>query len=160
MSRVTIDFSLPENAPEITNETTALIQSACEAALEYENFEGDAEISVTITDNAEIKELNFAHRGIDKATDVLSFPLGENGRYDKNLASGAYMLGDIVISLERATEQAKEYGHSLRREIAFLTVHSVLHLLGYDHVNNEEEEREMFKKQDEILKAMGVTREQ
>ncbi len=159
MSKVIIEFSFPENIPE-TTEYMSLIQAACETALEFEGFEGNAEISVTVTNNAEIKELNFAHRGIDKATDVLSFPLGENGVYDKNLASEAYMLGDIVISLERAAEQAKEYGHSLRREITFLTVHSVLHLLGYDHVNSEQEEREMFKKQDSILNKMGVTREQ
>ena len=133
-----------------------LIRKACNSALNYEGFEDKAEVNVTLVNDDEIKELNNAFRGIDKSTDVLSFPLGENGEYDINPETNALMLGDIVISVEHALKQAEEYGHSIDREIAFLTVHSMLHLLGYDHVNNETEEKEMFKKQEEILIKMGL----
>ena len=112
-------------------------------------------VTVTVTDNEGIHQLNLAHSNIDRPTDVLSFPLYE-GDFDDG--SEIKALGDIVISLERAREQAKEYGHSLKREVAFLTVHSVLHLLGYDHERSEEDEKEMFNKQDEILKEMGIER--
>lgn len=105
-----------------------LVRRCCHAVLVQENFEGSAEISVTFVDDARIQELNKQHRNIDKATDVLSFPLGENGVYDINPETGAKMLGDIVISMERAVAQAEEYGHPLQREVAFLTVHSMLHL--------------------------------
>ena len=100
------------------------------------------------------------HRDIDRETDVLSFPLGddENG-YEVDPDTDAIMLGDIVISLEKAKQQAEEYGHSYRREVAFLLTHSLFHLLGYDHVNSEEEEKEMFGKQDKVLDKLGITRE-
>ena len=102
----------------------------------------------------------FKHRDIDRETDVLSFPLGddENG-YEVDPDTDAIMLGDIVISLEKAKQQAEEYGHSYRREVAFLLTHSLFHLLGYDHVNSEEEEKEMFGKQDKVLDKLGITRE-
>ena len=92
-----------------------------------------AEISVTFVDNNRIHELNLQYRDKDSATDVLSFPLGENGVYDIDEDNGCKILGDIVISMERAMEQAELYGHTLQREVAYLTVHSMLHLLGYDH---------------------------
>ena len=104
-----------------------------------------------------IKELNSQYRNIDKETDVLSFPLGENGEYDTNLDTGAKLLGDIVISVEKAIEQADTYNHSLQREIGFLTVHSMLHLLGYDHMTPEEASV-MEKKQAAALDALGITR--
>jgi probable rRNA maturation factor len=141
---------------ELPKNYRILIRKACNAALAYEGFCDTAEINVTIVDDNEIKELNNSFRGIDKSTDVLSFPLGENGEYDINPETDALMLGDIVISAEHALAQAEEYGHSIDREVAFLTVHSMLHLLGYDHVNNEAEEKEMFKKQEEILIKMGL----
>ena len=112
-----------------------LIRRACNAVLEYEHFEGPTEISVTFVDNAAIAELNNQYRNKPMPTDVLSFPLGSDGQYDINETNGCKMLGDIVISMERAMEQANLYGHSLQREVAFLTVHSMLHLLGYDHEN-------------------------
>ena len=112
-----------------------LVRRCCNAVLRQENFEGSAEISVTFVNNEQIHKLNLEHRNIDRETDVLSFPLGENGVYDINHDTGAKMLGDIVISIEKAFAQAEEYGHPLQREIAFLTVHSLLHLLGYDHEN-------------------------
>ena len=105
------------------------------------NFEGPAEISVTFVDNAQIKELNKQYRDKDIETDVLSFPMGENGVYDKDIETGAQILGDVVISMEKARDQAELYGHSFQREVGYLTAHSVLHLLGYDHIDNMERVR-------------------
>lgn len=137
--------------------TRMLIRKACNATLAYEGFSEKAEVDVTLVDNAEIKEMNNNFRNIDRETDVLSFPLGENGEYDINFETGALLLGDIVISVEKAFDQAELYGHSTEREIAFLTVHSMLHLLGYDHVNGGLEEREMFDKQEAILDNLGLS---
>ena len=108
--------------------------------------------------NDEIHRLNKEFRNVDSATDVLSFPLGENGVYDVNQETGAKMLGDIVISVERAYEQSKEYGHSFQREMAFLTVHSMLHLLGYDHVNGGLEAVHMREKEELVLTQIGLPR--
>lgn len=135
-----------------------LVRRCCHAVLVQENFEGSAEISVTFVDDARIQELNKQHRNIDKATDVLSFPLGENGVYDVNPETGAKLLGDIVISMERAVRQAEEYGHPLQREVAFLTVHSMLHLLGYDHVNGGLEAVHMREKEEAVLTQLGLKR--
>ncbi len=135
-----------------------LVRRCCHAVLVQEKFEGSAEISVTFVDDARIQELNKQHRNIDKATDVLSFPLGENGVYDINPETGAKMLGDIVISMERAVAQAEEYGHPLQREVAFLTVHSMLHLLGYDHVNGGLEAVHMREKEEAVLTQLGLKR--
>ena len=115
--------------------TKLLIRKACLATLVNEGIEQSALVDVTIVDDEEIKRVNSQFRNIDKSTDVLSFPLGENGVYDTDMKTGAIMLGDIMISAEHAVSQADLYGHGLEREIAFLTVHSMLHLLGYDHVN-------------------------
>ena len=133
-----------------------LIRKACNATLQMEKFEGNAEIDVNLVDNAQIREINLEHRGIDSATDVLSFPLGENGVYDINPETDAKLLGDIVISLETAESQAELYGHGIEREIAFLTVHSVLHLLGYDHVNGGLEQAVMREKEEAVLDALGL----
>lgn len=159
---------LMENAQEkeeITEEIKDTVLKCIEKSLEYEECDFDAEISVTFVDNEEIREINREERGIDKATDVLSFPMLEfdengdiiNSEFDFN--EDYVLLGDIVISIERAKEQSIEYGHSLIREVAFLTVHSMLHLLGYDHVESVEEEKVMFKKQDEILNLLNITRD-
>lgn len=135
-----------------------LVRRCCHAVLVQENFEGSAEISVTFVDDAKIQELNKTHRNLDKPTDVLSFPLGENGVYDVNPDTGAKVLGDIVISMERAVAQAEEYGHPLQREVAFLTVHSMLHLLGYDHVNGGLEAVHMREKEEAVLTQLGLKR--
>ena len=154
-----------QNGIEITEEINEVIKSAIEASLKYENCDFDAELSVTIVDNEEIKEINREHRGIDKATDVLSFPMlefdeeGNAIECDYDFSDDTVILGDIVISAERAMEQSKEFGHSFKREMAFLTVHSMLHLLGYDHVDDPEGEAEMIRKQKEILEGLGITRE-
>lgn len=151
---------------EIPSEINDVIKKAIEESLDFEECDFSAQVSVTIVDNDEIKEINKEHRGIDKPTDVLSFPMlefdEEGNAIDCDFdmfEDGKVLLGDIVISAERANEQAKEFGHSFRREMAFLTVHSMLHLLGYDHVDDPEGEKMMFEKQKEILDIMGIKRE-
>lgn len=149
---------------KVTKNMRDLVRSAVKAALEYMDFPLKSEVSVMFTDDEEIHELNRLHRGVDRPTDVLSFPLFE---YDENgdiieddldfNPNGEMILGDIVISLETASRQAQEYGHSFEREIGFLTVHSMLHLFGYDHMTPEDEE-EMFGYQREILERMGLER--
>lgn len=135
-----------------------LVRRCCTAVLVNEKFEGSAEISVKFVSDDEIRELNREYRNIDRSTDVLSFPLGENGEYDINNDTGAKMLGDIVISIDHAIAQAEEYGHSLEREIGFLTVHSMLHLLGYDHVDAGLEAVRMREKEETALTQLGLKR--
>ncbi|MBR4015233.1 MAG: rRNA maturation RNase YbeY [Anaerotignum sp.] len=143
-----------------SKELEEAVKQAAAEALRYENFAEECEISVSIVDNEEIRQINRQFRNIDKATDVLSFPMltFQEGEQAERNEDGEILLGDIIISLERAREQAAEYGHSLKREIAFLTAHSMLHLLGYDHMTPEEEE-EMFRRQKEILLLAGFPRE-
>lgn len=136
--------------------TRLLVRKACTATLVEENFEEAAEIDVTFVTDEQIKAINLEFRNIDSATDVLSFPLGENGVYDTNPATGAKMLGDVIISVEHAVSQAELYGHGFEREVAFLTVHSVLHLLGYDHVNGGIEQAIMREKEERILDELGL----
>ncbi len=137
----------------------AVIETIVLDSLRYEGFDENCEVSISIVDNAEIQQINKQFRNIDRPTDVLSFPMltfTENEIIERN-ENGEIVLGDIIISLERAKEQAEEYGHSLKREIAFLTAHSMLHLLGYDHMEPQEEQ-EMFAKQKAILEAAGIPR--
>ena len=147
-----------QKAVKIPSGMRILIRRACNAVLEYEHFEGGAEISVNFVDDAQIAQLNKQYRGKDAPTDVLSFPLGENGQYDYNQETGAAMLGDIVISMERAVEQAALYGHSLQREVAFLTVHSMFHLLGYDHEAGGRAAVRMREKEEATLIQLGLPR--
>jgi len=135
-----------------------LIRRSCNAVLINEDMLMPCEISVTLVDNDRIKELNGDFRSKPVETDVLSFPLGEDGYFDKNPETGAYLLGDIVISLEKAFRQAEEFGHSTEREVAFLTVHSMHHLLGYDHENGGDEAALMRKKEEEVLLRIGLPR--
>ena len=148
--------ALPEGLswPEDVEETVRL---AAETVGELYDA-GSCEVSVTLTDNAHIRELNRDYRGIDRPTDVLSFALRESEEPEVEGEAGAEALGDIIISLERAAEQADEYGHSLRREVAFLTVHGMLHLLGYDHIEEEERE-EMEREQCFVMERLGIPRE-
>lgn len=136
--------------------TRLLVRKSCVATLERENYTEPAEIEVTFVSDEQIRELNRKFRNIDDSTDVLSFPLGENGIYDTNPATGAKMLGDVIISVEHAEAQAELYGHGFEREVAFLTVHSVLHLLGYDHVNGGLERAIMREKEEQILTDLGL----
>ena len=146
-----------------------IIHEVVLAALDYEKCPYEAEVSVVLTDNEGIHQLNRQFRNIDRPTDVLSFPMCEYDRpadFDRleedaeacfNPETGELLLGDIVISVEKVKEQAADYGHSVKREIAFLTVHGMLHLLGYDHMEDDER-LVMEKKQEEILKLKGYTR--
>ncbi|MBP9987877.1 MAG: rRNA maturation RNase YbeY [Ruminococcus sp.] len=135
-----------------------LVRRCCNAVLINENFDGPAEVSVRFVDDKIIHELNKEFRNIDRSTDVLSFPMGENGIYDVNLDTNAKILGDIVISIEHAVSQAELYGHSLQREIGFLTVHSMLHLLGYDHEQEGIERVRMREKEETVLTQLGLKR--
>ncbi len=158
MSKVKVIISNEQNECSIPTGVRMLVRRCCTAVLIQENFADPAEISVTFVDDDEIHRLNKEYRNIDRSTDVLSFPLGENGVYDTNLDTGAKMLGDIVISIPHAIDQAERYGHSLQREIGFLTVHSMLHLLGYDHVNGGIESVRMREKEEAVLTQMGLKR--
>ncbi len=156
--RTMIYFNNSQDAYKIPYALKMLIRHAVCASLDYEGYGNDCEISVTLTDNEGIQALNRQFRGIDAPTDVLSFPLVEYDVTEEPPVDheDGNMLGDIVISLEKAEEQANEFGHSIEREIAFLTVHSMLHLLGYDHVNSEEEEADMRQRQRDIMNILGL----
>lgn len=132
-----------------------LVRKALTAALEYEKVSWPCAVSVTFVSDRTIKRLNREYRGKDAATDVLSFPQAEDGRLDDTFDGERYELGDIVISLERAAAQADLYGHPFEREVAFLSVHSMLHLLGYDHERGETEDTDMRRRQREILASIG-----
>ena len=138
----------------------ALIKKAILETLKEEEFPAAAEVSVSFVDNEEIHILNREYREKDRPTDVLSFPMWEAEDIEEgNYEDGhAVMLGDIVLSVEKAKAQAEEYGHSIKRELAFLSVHSTLHLLGYDHETSEEDEKYMNQKQEEILTRIGLPR--
>lgn len=158
MESVKVIISNEQKTVKVPTGIRLLIRRCCHAVLELENFDGSAEVSVTFVDNERIHELNKQYRNIDRETDVLSFPLGEDGEYDVNLDTGAKMLGDIVISIEKAMEQAVLYNHPLQREIGFLTVHSMLHLLGYDHEKGGLEEVHMREKEETVLTQIGWKR--
>ena len=157
--KLKIDFENKQTAIPITYHLKMLVRAAIEATLDYEQYGNPIEVSVTFTDDADIRKLNRQFRNIDRSTDVLSFPLfdysGEEEEPPVDELMG--MLGDIVISLETAKRQAEEYGHSFEREAAFLCVHSMLHLLGYDHETGETDEAEMRRRQSEILEGMGLS---
>lgn len=151
-----IYFSNEQERIKVTYALKILIRSAIVKTLELENFGQNAQVSVTFTDNEGIHEINRKFRNIDRPTDVLSFPLlGDDDLPDDKIF--AVPLGDIVLSLERAKEQAEEFGHSFEREVAFLTAHSTLHLLGYDHETSEDDECQMRAKQNKIMEALGLS---
>jgi len=155
---------------EVTEKLKNTIETVIEHALKEEKVEIPCEISIIFIDNEEIRDINRENRNIDRVTDVLSFPMLSypNGRVFKevylnyefeprDLDDGNLVLGDIALSLEKAKEQSVEFGHSFLREAAYLTVHSVLHLLGYDHMEEEEKEI-MRKREEEILNRFALTR--
>ena len=156
--KIKVVISDDQKAVKVPTGIRLLIRRCCNAVLVNEGFDGSVEISVRFVDDEEIHALNLQYRNVDRSTDVLSFPLGEDGVYDINYSTGAKMLGDIVISVEHAIEQAKTYGHSLQREIGFLTVHSMLHLLGYDHEAGGIEQVRMREKEETILTQLGLKR--
>ena len=145
------------------NEARRLIQRAISAALREEKVPDDCDVSVLLTDNEGIHELNRDYRGVDRPTDVLSFPANElsPGEFDADLCerdpeTGRVFLGDMAISLEKCEAQAEEFGHSFERELMYLTVHSTLHLLGYDHVDEAEMKRQMRGREDVIMSRLGI----
>ena len=144
MEKIKVVIVNKQKTVKIPTGVRLLMRRCCHAVLEL--------------DNQQIREINKEQRNIDMVTDVLSFPLGENGQYDKNPETGASMLGDVVLSVERAIEQAEQYGHSLQREIGYLTVHSVLHLLGYDHVDGGLEAVRMREKEEAVMASVGLPR--
>ncbi len=155
-TRVDLEIDYLETATIVAKEVLA-----------HEGFRDDCEVEILLTNNKNIRRINNEQRGIDKATDVLSFPMidfekpaqlpGAESEY-VDPETGEIFLGDIVISLEKVRSQAAKYGHSERREFAFLVAHSMLHLIGYDHVNSKEEEKDMFSRQEAALEAAGITR--
>lgn len=156
--KIYIFLSDEQDKIPIPEDAERLIEGCAREALAEEEIEEDAEVSVTFVDNERIRELNAEFRGIDRETDVLSFPIGDEEGFEVDPDNDAIILGDIVISLEKAREQAEEYSHSFKRELAFLITHSLFHLLGYDHVNGGEEEKIMFEKQEKVLEKLGITR--
>ena len=150
-------YFMNESGEDVTYKQKMLLRQAVKSTLEYEGFGNDVQISVTFVDDEGIRAINNSYRNIDKPTDVLSVPLTDfEGGEEPPTDEPEVALGDIVISLERARAQAEDFGHSFDREIAFLTVHSMLHLLGYDHVDSEEDDREMRARQSAILENMGL----
>jgi probable rRNA maturation factor len=150
-----------QSVTEFTRKHGEIIKKAVKEAINTAPFSADFEVSVMIADDRQIHSLNLEHRGIDKPTDVLSFPMISYERAgvpaEAVPKNEVCLLGDIVISAETAARQAEEYGHSFERELAFLTVHSMLHLFGYDH-ENEQDRVIMREKEEYILQKMGLVR--
>ena len=156
MEKIRVIISNQQKAVRIPTGIRMLIRRCCHAVLQLEGFKDSAEISVSFVDNDQIQEMNRQYRNIDAPTDVLSFPMGENGQYDTNHETGAKILGDIVISVPKAMEQAKTYGHSFEREMGFLTAHSMLHLLGYDHEAGGLARVRMREKEEQVMRELGL----
>ena len=138
---------------DVSEETYNKIQLAINKTLEYENFTKPSQVSVSLVNSEEIKTLNNYYRNIDKTTDVLSFPMDDDEFEDEVI-----ILGDVVLCLDKAKEQSIEFGHSLDREICYLTVHSTLHLLGFDHME-EEEKKEMREHEEKVMDILDLPRE-
>lgn len=147
---ISVLFDNRQDIMEITEANEKAIETAVETVLKAENQSGNYEVSVSFVSNEEIRSLNKDFRNVDSETDVLSFPMDDDDEYD-----GVIILGDIVLSTQRIIEQANEFGHSLEREMIYLTVHSMLHLLGYDHMTTSEKE-EMRQREKEIMKELQL----
>ncbi len=152
------------NLPGVNESQRAFIRKVIRTALAAEGVDFPCEVDVLVTGDAEIRELNREARQVNKSTDVLSFPAfdlrpGElPSPEDADPGTGLVPLGDMMISMEHVAAQAKEYGNSNRRELAYLTVHSVLHLLGYDHMDEGPQKRQMREREEAILAELGITR--
>lgn len=156
MDKIKVIITNKQKEVKIPTGLRMLIRRCCNAVLRMEKFEGSVEVSVTLVNDQQIRELNSQYRSKDSVTDVLSFPMGENGVYDIDPNTGAKILGDIVISMETATEQAERFGHTLQREVGYLTAHSMLHLLGYDHEDNGLQRMRMREKEEEVMTQLGL----
>ena len=153
--KIRVIISNSQKEVKIPTGLRMLVRRCCNAVLRMENFQGAAEVSVTFANNEQIHELNKMYRNVDAPTDVLSFPMGEDGKYDIDPATNAKILGDIVISMEKAVEQAERFGHTLQREVGYLTAHSMLHLLGYDH-EEPLEKVHMREKEELVMTQLGL----
>ncbi|OPJ56993.1 rRNA maturation RNase YbeY [Alkalithermobacter paradoxus] len=142
-----------QNKIDIDDKLICMIENVVIESLRYEGFREDYEVSLSFVDNEEIHYLNREYRGVDRPTDVLSFPL-----LDDSFDIEEKALGDIVISLEKALEQSKEYNHSFEREVAFLVCHSMFHLMGYDH-DTDENTKVMREKEERVLSKLNIVRE-
>ncbi len=156
MDKIKVIITNKQKDIKIPTGLRMLIRRCCNAVLRMEEFPGSVEVSVTLVNNKQIRELNSIYREIDRVTDVLSFPMGENGKYDTDPTTGAKILGDIVISMEKAVEQAERFDHSLQREVGYLTAHSMLHLLGYDHEDNGLQRLRMREKEEKVMTMLGL----
>ena len=156
MEKIRVIIHNDQKEVKIPTGLRMLVRRCCNAVLRLEEFGAPAEISVTFVDNKKIHELNKQYRHKDAPTDVLSFPMGENGVYDINHDTGAKILGDIDISMEKAVEQAERFDHSLDREVGYLTAHSVLHLLGYDHERGGIDRVRMREKEEQVMTQLGL----
>ncbi|RSL34483.1 rRNA maturation RNase YbeY [Salibacterium salarium] len=154
---MSVIIELMDETETMTNDKITLIENILQYASKQEQIPAETELSVTIVDNDGIQTINNQYRGIDKATDVISFALDENEEVVYGEEDMPNLLGDIIISINKAEEQATAYGHSLERELGFLAVHGLLHLLGYTH-DEQESERRMFSRQESILNAYGLER--
>ncbi|QUG42144.1 rRNA maturation RNase YbeY [Psychrobacillus sp. INOP01] len=155
-----LELDLMDETNSVPEETLALVGKVLQSAGEQLSVKEGSEVSVTFVSNDAIQEINKTYRNKDVPTDVISFAMEEMGEGEIEIldADIPTMLGDIIISVQRATEQAESYAHSFERELCFLAVHGFLHLLGYDH-GTEEQEKEMFGLQESILQAFGLKRE-
>ena len=159
--RISIQYEIPAGQ---RRSLSRLIRRCIEGVLKAQGISAACEINVLLTDNKGMHALNLAQRNVDRPTDVLSFPMFEfspghfspEGLFD--VETGLIPLGDMAISLERAAEQAKDYGHSLKREVGYLTVHSVLHLLGYDHLDDGPQKQAMRQREEAVLLHLGLFR--
>lgn len=155
---------ITSDGPEVSESRRAFLRKVIRTALAAEGVDFPCEIDVRLTDDETIHEINLEMRGVDKSTDVLSFPAFElspgelPGEEDADIGTGLVPLGDMVLSLEHVAAQAKEYGHSERRELAYLVTHSVLHLLGYDHVDEGSMKAQMREHEERIMAALGLAR--
>lgn len=156
---MTLEIDYIDETGELAPEQVQQILQLLQLAAKREEVTEDSELSLTFVDNEKIHEINREYRGIDRPTDVISFALEENTEGEMEIIGQDMprVLGDIIISIPRAKQQAEEYGHSFMRELGFLAVHGFLHLLGYDH-GTKEEEQQMFSRQEEILQEFGLTR--
>ncbi|MCH3973069.1 MAG: rRNA maturation RNase YbeY [Oscillospiraceae bacterium] len=155
MEKIRVMIENKQKAVKIPTGLRMLVRRCCNAVLRMEHFDASAQVSVTFVDNNQIHKLNKQYRDVDAPTDVLSFPMGEKGVYDTDYSTGTKILGDIVISMEKAVEQADRYGHSLEREVGYLTAHSMLHLLGYDHEEGIERVH-MREKEEQVMAELGL----
>lgn len=159
MGKIKVIIENRQKSVKVPTGIRLLLRRCCTAVLKTEGLEGDYEVNIIFVDDKTINEINLEHRKIDSPTDVLSFPLGEKGVYDVNPESGFMMLGDIIISIERAVAQSVEFDHPLTREMGYLTTHSMLHLLGYDHVNGGLEATIMREKEETVMEMVGQSRD-